>query len=356
MNSGNDVLGKFYEVFLKYGNGAKEIGIVLTPRHISKFAVEVLDIKHNDFILDPTCGTGGFLVSAFDFVKQSSTDEQINKFKEFNIFGIESDDDVVALALVNMIFRGDGRNNIREGDCFQKNITKNVKGDIITGEYIKQTKKQKIEPIITKVLMNPPFALKKSDEKEHHFINYALSQTEVGAILFSVFPYSGMVKTGGYLKWRKELLKKNTLLSVITFPEDLFYPVGVHTVGFFIKKGIPHPNNQNVFWIRALNDGYLKKKGKRLENNRAKNDFPQIKSILQAFLNNQQMPIENIPEFQIAEPIDFTDASLELVPEAYLDQKILSQEQIETEMEKMMRETAAFIITSNNEEYFFDDN
>jgi len=119
-------------VFLKYGNGAKEIGIVLTPRHISKFAVEVLDIKHNDFILDPTCGTGGFLVSAFDFVKQSSTDEQINKFKEFNIFGIESDDDVVALALVNMIFRGDGRNNIREGDCFQKNITKNVKGDIIT--------------------------------------------------------------------------------------------------------------------------------------------------------------------------------------------------------------------------------
>ena len=45
MNSGKDVLGKFYEVFLKYGNGAKEIGIVLTPRHITRFASEVLDIN-----------------------------------------------------------------------------------------------------------------------------------------------------------------------------------------------------------------------------------------------------------------------------------------------------------------------
>lgn len=42
MNSGTDVLGKFYEVFLKYGNGAKEIGIVLTPRHITRFAAEIL--------------------------------------------------------------------------------------------------------------------------------------------------------------------------------------------------------------------------------------------------------------------------------------------------------------------------
>lgn len=44
MNSGTDILGEFYEVFLKYGNDAKDIGIVLTPRHITKFACDVLDI------------------------------------------------------------------------------------------------------------------------------------------------------------------------------------------------------------------------------------------------------------------------------------------------------------------------
>src|SRR5579859_1746052 len=52
MNSGTDVLGKFYEVFLKYGNGAKEIGIVLTPRHITRFAVEAIGIGPKDIVLD----------------------------------------------------------------------------------------------------------------------------------------------------------------------------------------------------------------------------------------------------------------------------------------------------------------
>ncbi|HUV02405.1 MAG TPA: N-6 DNA methylase [Desulfobacteria bacterium] len=62
MNSGADVLGKFYEVFLKYANWAKELGIVLTPRHITSFAVNVMNVNQHDLVFDPTCGTGGFLV------------------------------------------------------------------------------------------------------------------------------------------------------------------------------------------------------------------------------------------------------------------------------------------------------
>ena len=69
MFSGTDLLGKFYEVFLKYGNGAKEIGIVLTPRHITRFAVQILDVEQHDIVCDPTCGTGGFLISALDHVR-----------------------------------------------------------------------------------------------------------------------------------------------------------------------------------------------------------------------------------------------------------------------------------------------
>ena len=72
INSGDDALGKFYETFLKYANGAKEMGIVLTPRHITKLAVEALDVGHEDIVFDPTCGTGGFLVSAMDHVRKIS--------------------------------------------------------------------------------------------------------------------------------------------------------------------------------------------------------------------------------------------------------------------------------------------
>jgi type I restriction-modification system DNA methylase subunit len=138
MASGKDVLGEFYEKFLKYGNGAKEIGIVLTPRHITEFAVEVLGVTHKDYVLDPTCGTAGFLVSAFDNIKKTATKEQIDKFKTYNLFGIEQDDEVVALALVNMIFRGDGRNNMSEGNCFQKNINKITKEHNETGKFEKR--------------------------------------------------------------------------------------------------------------------------------------------------------------------------------------------------------------------------
>ena len=89
MRSGKDVLGQFYEVFLKYGNGAKEIGIVLTPRHVTKLAAEVMDIKHTDFVLDPTCGTGGFLVAAFDEVKKKSTKDDFEAFARIGLYGIE---------------------------------------------------------------------------------------------------------------------------------------------------------------------------------------------------------------------------------------------------------------------------
>ena len=88
MNSSTDVLGQFYEVFLKYGNGAKEIGIVLTPRHITRFAVDAIGISPNDIVLDPACGTGGFLVAAYDHIRRTATLPQVDRFKVNNLFGL----------------------------------------------------------------------------------------------------------------------------------------------------------------------------------------------------------------------------------------------------------------------------
>ena len=319
MASGNDILGKFYEKFLKYGNGAKEIGIVLTPRHLTEFAVEVLDVKHNDYVLDPCCGTGGFLVSAFDYVKKNSNKNQIEKFKDYNIFGIEQDDEVVALALVNMIFRGDGRNNMSEGNCFQKNIIKTQRDGFETGKYDKKEGEDNKNPIISKVLMNPPFALGKSDERESSFINFALSQMEDGGVLFVIVPISVMIESAGK-NWRKLLFGKNTLLSVLTLPEELFYPVGVHTVGVFIKKGIPHNfKEQKVYFAKANTDGFVKQKGIRIMSKNGGNRLLEIKEELKSFIANQNISLGNIPEFKQITKIDKEDENLELVPEGYLE-------------------------------------
>lgn len=317
MASGNDILGKFYETFLKYGNGVKEIGIVLTPRHLTKFVVEVLDVTHNDFVLDPACGTGGFLVSAFDYVRNKSNKTQLDKFKNYNIFGIEQEDEVVALALVNMIFRGDGRNNMSSGNCFYKQISKTNTDGITTGKYTLNKKKilENNNPLITKVLMNPPFAIK---EKETEFIDYGLSQMEDGGILFAVIPVSVMIKKP-YQKWRKNLLKYNTLISVLTFPDDLFYPVGVHTVGIFLKKGVSHNYAKNVYFAKVDEDGFTKRKGVMIFNKNKRNKLEEIKDELKSFISNQNLSFQSIPEFKITTKIDENDEELELIPEAYLE-------------------------------------
>ena len=271
MNSGTDILGRFYEQFLKYGNGSKEIGIVLTPRHITRFAVDVLNITNKDKVLDPACGTGGFLVSAFDKVKSEVDKEELEKFKTEGIYGIEQDPEVVALALVNMIFRGDGRANLEEGNCFTIKKFANLK--------------------VSKVLMNPPFALKKGDEKE----------------------------------------------SVIKLPDDLFYPVSVCTSAIIIQKGIKHDNKANVLW-GWLKDGFVKKKGVMI-NSQKNNNIGEIRNALASHLNN--IRLEQSKQQFIQKPIDF-DRYLECSPEAYLEDKDYSKDEIEAQAKIVLQNLISF--------------
>lgn len=340
MNSGTDVLGKFYEVFLKYGNGAKDIGIVLTPRHITQFACEVLNIRHTDIVYDPTCGTGGFLVAAFDYVRKHSTPQQVRMFKEYKIFGIEQDPTIAALAIVNMIFRGDGKSHIINDDCFPVKLVKRSEDGIETAAYSTESG----EKPVTKVLMNPPFSKKSETEKEHKFIQHALDQMEDGGLLFAIVPTSVMIKGGALKNWRKQLLENNTLLAVLTFPEDLFYPVGTRTVGVFIKKGIPHPKENKVFWAKINSDGFIKSKGRRLPSDRVTNELEIIKNDLKLHLYDPNALDKNEPEFIKTCPIDFNDDFLELMPEVYLDEKEPTLEELADGAEEYFREYLAYLI------------
>ena len=324
MYSGTDLLGKFYEVFLKYGNGAKEIGIVLTPRHITRFAAHILDIGYRDVVYDPACGTGGFLIAALDYVRAQFTASapQAERFKRYGLFGVDQDPVVTALAIVNMIFRNDGKNHILEGDCFVKHLRAETEDGHPTAAVTSQPAPRGSEGA-TKVLMNPPFALQQSDEKEYRFAQHALDQLAEGGLLFSVLPISAMFESGEVREWRRNrLLGENTLLSVVTFPPELFYPIGVHTLGIVVRKGIPHPPQQNVLWARAVHDGFIKVKGKRLlapESRPERNDLENLIPLLRAFIHDPSFPVPNQPELTKACPVDFDDPLLELVPEAYLE-------------------------------------
>lgn len=345
MNSGADVLGKFYEVFLKYGNGAKEIGIVLTPRHVTRFAVETIGVAPSDVVYDPACGTGGFLVAAFDHVRRNASRAQIEQFKQHNLFGAEQESAVAALAIVNMIFRGDGKNNIVEANCFSKFLRRKTVNGKPSAGYINSVPPAGEEGV-TRVFMNPPFALKKSDEQEFRFIDTALKSMEDGAILFAIVPLSVMAEGGQHAAWRRDtLLAHHTLLSVISFPEELFYPVANQTVGVVVKKGTPHPQAASVLWARVVNDGFRKSKGRRLPLPAGTpNDLDRLVPIVRGFLTNPGAGVTTEPEFVKAGPIDYSDPILELVPEAYLPSHVPTPKSLWTRLAEQVRSNiAAFV-------------
>lgn len=355
MNSSTDVLGQFYEVFLKYGNGAKEIGIVLTPRHVTRFAVEAVGIGSTDIVLDPACGTGGFLVAAFDHVRRNSTKSQLERFKKYNLFGIEQESYVAVLAIVNMIFRGDGKHNITEGNCFSTNITMRSVNGHASARFVKNATPGS-EPV-TRVLMNPPFALKDSVEKEYRFVSRALDLMADGGILFCLLPLDAMFGSRDEKVWRQDdLLKKHTLLSVVSLPPELFVPAALkQVVGVIIKKGTPHPKEQSVFWARVENDGLMVLKSKRLPGEEQRpprkvpNDMPSILPHLRNFVASpSSIKVNEAKRFKTA-PIDYDDPLLELLPEAYLDTEEPTSMALSNAIDDMARETAAFLVRLGKE-------
>lgn len=327
MNSGLDLLGKFYEVFLKYGNGAKDIGIVLTPRHITEFSSRILSVNSTDLVLDPACGTGGFLVAAYDTVRKNEPDK-LEMFKKNRIFGVELQANVAALAIVNMIFRGDGKNHIKNGDCFALNLNQNVRDDEVSAEYQSNASRT---PPVTKVLMNPPFSLRSIDERESRFIEHALRQMRTGGLLLSIVPVS-VVCSGGKddLAWRRRLLENNSLLCVISLPDDLFYPqAAVETVIVVIKKGIRHENNTRTLFARITDDGFAKQKRKRLPHGRS-GQLAVLEEKIKSFIQGNS--IEEVGGVIQVKMIDIGDASGEWSPQEYLDSPELDISKLKTSL------------------------
>ena len=353
MNSRTDVLGQFYEVFLKYGNGAKEIGIVLTPRHVTRFAVEAIGVSFKDVVLDIACGTGGFLVAAFDHVRRSATVNQLEKFKELGLFGIEQDASVALLAIVNMIFRGDGKHNIVEGNGLTTHLKSHTVNDHPSAAFC-DNPPQRGHEAITRVLMNPPFALRGSTDQEYRFVSAALDAMVDGGILFSLLPMDSMFGSREEKVWRSdELLKKHTLLAVVSFPDELFYPAAQkQVVGVVIKKGFPHPQDQSVFWGRINRDGHLKIKSKRLAASdmipprQEKDELVEILPLLRNFIaDHGKASAVNLPMLCKTAPIDFNDPLLELVPEAYLDSITPTLKQIAERLDIQIREVISGLVT-----------
>ncbi|MCK5218281.1 N-6 DNA methylase, partial [bacterium] len=242
----HDYLGQLYETFFRF-TGGNTIGQFFTPRHITHFMTNLCEVSKNDIVVDPTCGTGGFLVSALQCMMEGKplTQSQIAKLVKGHLKGFESEPITAALCIVNMILRGDGKTGIINGNCFTHE-------DYPDGEA-------------TVLLGNPPFPHKKTDEPVEKFVDRGLEALKTRGVLAMIVPASLLVKNNKKM-WRQHLLKENTLKAIITLPGELFQPYASSTTGILlIQRGIPHSGRTKTLFCRVEKDGYRLRKNVRVE-------------------------------------------------------------------------------------------
>jgi type I restriction-modification system DNA methylase subunit len=166
--------------------------------------------------------------------------------------------------------------------------------------------------------MNPPFALKREDEQEFTFVDHALDQMMDAGLLLCVLPISVMYASGRELAWRKQPLEKNSVLTVISFPNDLFYPqASVEPVIIVLKKGLPQEESEQTLFVRITDDGFIKLKKRRLHHGKPSQLAPEIKKFIFGKVVNETKGVLQ------AKKIALNDKNLEIIPQQYLDNAAL---------------------------------
>jgi len=307
----HDYLGQLYETFFRY-TGGNTIGQFFTPRHVAAFMADLCQVGPDDVVLDPACGTGGFLISAMNRMQRIgklSRTQVVDRVQK-QLIGFDSEPQTAALCVANMILRGDGTTGVHRGNSFT------VVDYPIGSAHV--------------VLMNPPFPHKKTDVPPEKFINRALDGLQRRGMLATIVPQSILVKRDKN-KWRESLLIKNTLEAVIVLPDELFQPyASVNTAVLILRKGIAHPSNHEVFFARVENDGFRMKKGVRVEQEG--NLLPVIEA---AFLNHHNIPgICSWAQYNI---------NAGFAPGAYIQARILDEIQVDDGVLALIRSRTAFV-------------
>src|SRR3989344_7085528 len=225
-----DIIGNFYGEFIRYtGGDGKGLGIVLTPKHITDLFTDLAKINKNSVVLDICCGTSGFLISAMKKMTENISADEKKHILENSLIGIEQEPQMFALAVSNMILRGDGKTNLYQGSCFDETLFEKVKNKASVG------------------FINPPYSQKGEDLHEWNFVIQLLDALQKNAIGVVITPMSLAIAMHPL---REQLLKEHRLEAVMSMPNDLFYPVGVVSCIMVFTAHVSHnsdPRHESWF-------------------------------------------------------------------------------------------------------------
>ena len=228
---GEDVMAIFFNEFNRY-KGKSEQGQVFTPDHITSLMYRLIHVDKDDIVLDAACGSGAFLVKAMcNMVKEAggNNTDKAKEIKQKQLYGIEFDREVFALACANMLIHKDGKTNLEQLDSRTDEA----------GKWIASKG-------ISKVLMNPPFESKYGCID---IVRNVLDNVKPNTLCAFIMPDKKLEKDSK----GKKLLKKHTLLKIIKLPEKVF-DAGVTTSVFIFQAQKPQ-NDKEIFACYIADDG-----------------------------------------------------------------------------------------------------
>jgi type I restriction enzyme M protein len=295
-------LGDAFEYLLSILGSQGDAGQFRTPRHIIDFIVAVVDPKKNETILDPACGTAGFLISAYKHILKTNQEKPLTPDEKLklmnNLAGYDISPDMVKLALVNLYLHGSSDPKIHEYDTL--------------------TSEQRWDDTFDVILANPPFMTPKGGIHPHKRFSVQANRSEVLFVDYiaehlTIKGRAGIIVPEGiifqsanaYKALRKNLIENWGLYAVVSLPSGVFQPYsGVKTSILLLDKEFSKKVNEILF-IKVQNDGYDLGAQRRPID---KNDLPKVLEILRAWKRGEKKESEMalwVKKRKIAESGDY---------------------------------------------------
>ena len=248
-------LGNAFEYLLSIMGSQGDAGQFRTPRHIIDFIVEVVNPSKTDTILDPACGTAGFLISAYKHImeqaketKKPLTPAQHQQLMQ-NIVGYDISPDMVKLASVNLFLHQFPEPKIYEYDTLSSEERWDDKFDVILANPPFMTPKGGIMP-------NSKFGV-KANRAEVLFVDYMMEHLNLKGKAGFVVPEGIIFQSAtAYKALRKMMVEDNYLYAVVSLPSGVFNPYsGVKTSVLFFDRELAK-QTQDILFVRVDKDGY----------------------------------------------------------------------------------------------------
>ena len=291
--SNSEKLGDAYEYLLSFMGSQGDAGQFRTPRHIIDFIIDIINPQKYEKILDPACGSSGFLISSYKHILKQNSQKRIgdqlnaSERKQIgeNLVGYDIDPAMTRISLVNMYLHNFASPKISEYDTLSS--------------------EEKWQEYFDVILANPPFfsptgGIKphsrfgvKSTRAEVLFVDYIIEHLKPNGRAGIIVPEGIIFQTGiAYKKLRKKLIE-DCLIGVISLPSGVFQPYsGVKTSIIILDKQL-NQKHESIFFAKVEHDGFS------LGAQRTptlSNDLPAIIADFSEFINSKQLSISNTVE------------------------------------------------------------